>query len=524
MKTNPLPLTPDGRLIDEIDFRGNIVCHAWFSHIKTDAGKADTIGCVILSEIIYWYRGADVVENGKMIGRKRKFDADLLQKSYGDFVEQFGFTKKQVKDAFDRLQKAGLIERVWRTIKVRGMNLPNVLFIRVVPDKIRAISFFPTDQLFSGENAAQGGSPQKSGDVPSTMLPHHFKFEPTTDEIPGDKYREYNRDYLRDISLDLSTTTSSMEPGKPASTEGSNFFTEKTGPRSLAREAAAVSSGPSKNVGPAILPATNANPVLDEDFAEINRVLCQAFGGNTFTRHGEAKLKEYIKTGRITRLWAEGFARVKRAFDQDRDKFKAGKRFIPVQPKYLFDNFDLTENAMLDALDEWHSIMEEMTRGFEVDDHAQAATVIADYDAYFRRNKCLEPGYEAWVKSYQGRRDTVFDVLCDPKQFPSWHPDDVVPPAWMRLLYANKINIYSFEAIRKALLTAAQAELRKDPRCLRFVGVDLSHEQISEVFDLDYEAELTTWQKEFDQRDEQLAAVEDILAEIENCQATGLLK
>ena len=161
MKPTSLPLTPECRLIDEIDFRGNIVCHAWYPHIKTDAGKTDSLGCLILSEIVYWYRGPDVVENGKVIGRKRKFDADLLQKSYDDFVEQFGFTKTQVKDAIDRLVKAGLIEREWRTIKVRGRSLPSVLFVRVVPDRIREISFFPTDQLAAGENPAQGASPQR---------------------------------------------------------------------------------------------------------------------------------------------------------------------------------------------------------------------------------------------------------------------------------------------------------------------------------------------------------------------------
>lgn len=521
MKATPLPLTPDCRLIDEIEFRGNIVCHAWYPHIKTGAGKTDAIGCLILSEIIYWYRGADVIENGKVIGRKRKFDADLLQKSYGDFVEQFGFTKKQVKDAFDRLEKAGLIQRVWRTIKVRGMSLSNALFIRVVPEKIQAISFFLTDQHVTGEKTMLAVSPQKSGEVPSGLLTDHSKFEPLGDEILGDKYIEHDREHPRDTSLDLSTTTSSMKPGKPASNEFSNFSLEKTGARSPSREAAAPFCS-SANVGPVAVPDPNATPTLDEDLAEISRVLRQAFGGCTFTRHEEAKLKEYINAGRITRLWAKGFARVRSAFDQDRDGFKAKKRFIPVQPGYLFRCFDMTEKAMLDTLGDWHYALDESMQGLDKEHHGNAKNTIADYDAYFRRCKCFEPGYEAWVKGLSGRPDSVYNVLVNPTQFERWDPDQVVPPAWMRIAYAHTIKVYSFSAIREALLAMAQAEIRRDPRCLKNDGAEFSDEQIRELFDLDYEAALAKWQRESDQRDDQLDSLEEILTAIQDCQAIGL--
>ena len=441
MKTILLPLTPDGRLIDEINFRGNIVCHAWFPHIKTNAGKTDTIGCLILSEIIYWYRGADVIENGKVIGRKRKFDADLLQKNYGDFVEQFGFTKKQVKDAFDRLEKAGLIERVWRMFKVRGMTLANVLFIRVFPEKIRAVSFFPEAQPVVEENAAPGVCPQKCGEVPSALLIDHPKFAPTGDGIPGDKYIEYPRDYPRDISLTVSTTASSMKPGKPASTGFSNPSPETAWPSSLAREETATPSGSNQAADPVNPLTSTIGPAAEGNFSEINRLLVQAFGGTVFSRHGEAKLKEYVQAGRITRAWAKSFAFVKSAFDQDRKGFGSKKKFIPVHPGYFFNQFDLMEKAMVDTLSDWRYDLDEKLQGFDEEEYVQGQHVITAYDEYFRQNKCLEPGYEAWVTAYPGRHDLVFDVLNDPKTFPDYYDMPVVPLAWMRLSYAFKAKV-----------------------------------------------------------------------------------
>lgn len=515
-------VTNDVAMIDSLKLSGNMIPHAWYKHLKTPAGTTDAVACLVLAEIVFWYRSTEVERGGQMVVRQRKFDGDILQKSYDDLADTLGFTHDQVQAAIVRLEKRSILKREFRTIKFRGTKVSHVLYIRLFPSAIRDISVIPPDgvSLESQETYAENlAYPPLSSDRGAILESDTFP--------PGsaDKYIEHHTEHSiqHTPSFPGSTTSSSMKPGKPAPNEFSESSTEKPEPRSLAREVAAVPFSSSAKGSPVAVPGLTETPASDEDFTEIDRILCHAFGGTPFTRHGETKLKEFIAAGRITRLWAKGFARVKSAFDQDRDGFKAKKLFVPVQPVYLFSNFDLTENAMLDTLGDRRSTMEEMTRGFDVDDHAKAAKVIAEYDAYFRRNKCLESSYEAWVKSYPGRHDTVFDVLCDPKQFPSWHPDDVVVPAWMRLLYANQINIYSFGAIRKVLLEAAQAELRRDPRCLKFVGVDLSDEQIREVFDLDYKAELAVWQKEFDRLDDQLAAVEDILAEIVNCQATGLL-
>lgn len=121
------------RIIGEMNFEGNIIPHEWYKHIRFKNGKIDLNAIIILSEIVYWHRPTLVKDevSGEVIGYKKKFKADLLQRSYDSFAEQFGFTKRQASDAIKRLEDAGLLEREFRNIFVNGMAISNVLYIRL---------------------------------------------------------------------------------------------------------------------------------------------------------------------------------------------------------------------------------------------------------------------------------------------------------------------------------------------------------------------------------------------------------
>lgn len=114
-----------------IDFNGNVIHSLWFKTIVKENGKADLVAINILADIVYWYRPTPVrdEESGKVIGYRKKFKADLLQRNYDSYADQFGLSKRQVADAFSRLEKLGIIQRVFRTLNVNGMLINNVLHI-----------------------------------------------------------------------------------------------------------------------------------------------------------------------------------------------------------------------------------------------------------------------------------------------------------------------------------------------------------------------------------------------------------
>lgn len=120
--------------VGSVHLEGNILPTSWFSTFVLDSGKPDLNAIVLLSEIVYWHRPTVVRDeySGQVVRVKKKFKSDLLQRSYQSFSDQFGFSKQQVKDAFDRLVEIGVIKRHWRTIEANNKKYNNVLFIELV--------------------------------------------------------------------------------------------------------------------------------------------------------------------------------------------------------------------------------------------------------------------------------------------------------------------------------------------------------------------------------------------------------
>ena len=133
---------------------GTFIPDAWFHVFLTKNGKPDFPLITVLSEIVYWYRPAvitDSKDSGSVMLRK-KFKADLLQKSYNDIAERYNLSKRQVKEAMDRLEDAGIIRRELRQIVAGGTVHNNVLYIDLDADNLIAItnSDHTEDQQSSG--------------------------------------------------------------------------------------------------------------------------------------------------------------------------------------------------------------------------------------------------------------------------------------------------------------------------------------------------------------------------------------
>ena len=135
-------LTYEVAAMADIPIEGNIIPAEWLTSIKMETGKTDSISVLILSDIVYWYRPIIIrdEQSGRILGRRKKFRADLLQRSYTDLENLFGFSRSQIKDSLQRLEKRGLILRVFRNIFTNGTTLTNVMFIKLFPEEVRKLT------------------------------------------------------------------------------------------------------------------------------------------------------------------------------------------------------------------------------------------------------------------------------------------------------------------------------------------------------------------------------------------------
>ena len=139
--------------IGNIVITGNITPPRWYKEIRKENGKSDHLAVAILSDIVYWYRPVEVRDEstGYVVGLRKKFRGDLLQKTYDQYGEFFGEKKRIIKEAMDRLEGQGLIRRIFRDVVLEsGLKIPNVMYIEIFPEKIRAITEEPVTPTTSG--------------------------------------------------------------------------------------------------------------------------------------------------------------------------------------------------------------------------------------------------------------------------------------------------------------------------------------------------------------------------------------
>ena len=131
-------------MMGTMNITGNIIPTIWCRTICNSSGKPCLNAIMILSDIVYWYRPREIRDEstGCIIRLEKKFRADLLQRNYQDFANQFGLSKKQVKEAFDILDdNLHIVYREWRTLDIGGRAMNNVLFIGLNVDKLSEHTF-----------------------------------------------------------------------------------------------------------------------------------------------------------------------------------------------------------------------------------------------------------------------------------------------------------------------------------------------------------------------------------------------
>jgi hypothetical protein len=138
----------------QLNLIGNVIPHSWYSHITFENGKTDLIGIVLLAEIIYWYRPTEIKceRTGRLLGYKKKFRADMLQRSNGSFADQFGLTKRQIAEGLKRLEDTGLIHREFRTIETSQGKIGNVQYLAPIVSAITMLDNDPDDNQLIGDD------------------------------------------------------------------------------------------------------------------------------------------------------------------------------------------------------------------------------------------------------------------------------------------------------------------------------------------------------------------------------------
>lgn len=145
-------MTSGNNAVDQIgtmNITGNVIPPIWCKKITYASGKPCLNAIFILADFVYWYRPKEVRDEitGQLIGYKKRFKADMLQRKYEDICDQFGLSKKQVREAIDILVDIGVVRKELRTITVGNMKVSNVTFFEVVPEKLYEITF--TDEKVS---------------------------------------------------------------------------------------------------------------------------------------------------------------------------------------------------------------------------------------------------------------------------------------------------------------------------------------------------------------------------------------
>lgn len=165
-------------IVDEIlkiNISGNVIPMSWYKTITRESGKPYLEAITILSDIVYWYKPSEVRDetSGELIGYKKKFKSDLLQRSYQQISNMFGISKREATNAVVRLEQLGVVKRVFRTLTINDVVTSNVLFLELNPMRLKELTYPET-------------APKSEEEIAITFksdTPHFQKGDPPLSEV-----------------------------------------------------------------------------------------------------------------------------------------------------------------------------------------------------------------------------------------------------------------------------------------------------------------------------------------------------
>ncbi|MEY8483165.1 DUF6017 domain-containing protein [Lachnospiraceae bacterium 48-21] len=133
-------------IVDEnakLNISGNVIPQIWYRTIIRESGKPNLTAIIILADIVYWYKPTELRDEntGQVVAVKKKFKADLLQRSYQQISEQFGISKKEATNAIIFLEKLGVVKRIFRTVNINGLVVNNVLYLELNVEILKCLTY-----------------------------------------------------------------------------------------------------------------------------------------------------------------------------------------------------------------------------------------------------------------------------------------------------------------------------------------------------------------------------------------------
>lgn len=133
--------------LGEVHIAGNIIPHTWYKEILRDNGKPYLNAIIILSDIVYWYRPVEIRDefSGGIIGMRKRFRGEYLQRNYQQMADQFGISKKEAKNALLKLESLGVVKRKLDVVMKGGFVVSNVMYLILDPVKLKELTFPKAD-------------------------------------------------------------------------------------------------------------------------------------------------------------------------------------------------------------------------------------------------------------------------------------------------------------------------------------------------------------------------------------------
>lgn len=124
---------------------GNFKLFSWYDHVQTKNKRGqftDYLALDLLGDIVYWYRSQEVRDEvtGNVIGLKKKFAEEKLQRSPEAFAKRFKSSVKVIRQSLKTLEEIEVISIERKPISTTYGTLPNVMYISLNVDVLQRIS------------------------------------------------------------------------------------------------------------------------------------------------------------------------------------------------------------------------------------------------------------------------------------------------------------------------------------------------------------------------------------------------
>jgi hypothetical protein len=131
--------------VGELRLTGNVVHHSWYQHVRYSNKRGeftDPWAVLILADIVYWHRPIEIRDEhtGHLVGYRKKFAEDKLQRSPKAFSELLHCSEKVVREALALLENLELIDIELRAIRTGFGVIPTAMFIGLNPERLKEIT------------------------------------------------------------------------------------------------------------------------------------------------------------------------------------------------------------------------------------------------------------------------------------------------------------------------------------------------------------------------------------------------